>query len=317
MTLEELDLICELPNYSSFADASFYLPYSPAVITKYVNNVENELGIRLFVRSNKSRSLQLTDEGKALFDSLRRISEDYGFLKKQASLIKNADNHRIRIGSQPRFGNIHEQKIIAGFLLQNPTAQVSMHKYPADELIRGLIAGKVDVAMITFNKTVHLDQYFGENRPKIDATFLVSEPNMFVGVSEQYFPGRTEISLKELEDFTLAFPFPNSNDLQSARALQSWQTIAVERDIHLKYINLQGYDNTVFEMALAQKFAITTNNIPSVNYPGIHFLKLCDWTGGNNLYLVMRSGQQSESIRQFEQVALAYSASLQQRAKNG
>ena len=310
MTMEELQLICELPNYSSFADASFYLPYSPAAITKYVNNVEQELGIKIFLRSSKARALQLTEEGKAIFESLKRINDDYTYLKKQVNLLKNQENHRLRIGSQPRFGNIHEQKIIASFLLKNPPAQVSMHKHAADDLIRGLIAGKIDVAMITYNRKMPLNHYFGDDRPRIEATFLVSEPDMYVGVSERYFPGVTEVTLKELEDFTLAFPFPRSSDLQSTQALESWQAIARERNIRLKYLNLQGYDNTVFEMAVAQKFAITTNNIPTVSYPGVHFLKIRDWTGGNDLYLVKRRGQDFEALRQFEKVALAYSASV-------
>lgn len=308
MTLDELQLICELPNYSSFADASFYIPYSPAAITKYVSNVERELGIKIFVRSNKSQPLHLTEEGKAVFESLKRINDDYSYLKRQVSQIKNPANRQLRIGSQPRFGNIHEQKIIAAFLLQNPNAQVSMHKYPADELVRGLIAGTIDVAMITFNKMVSLDQYFGENRPRLEAAFLVSEPDMYVGISEQYFPGISEVGLKELEDFTLAFPFPSSNDQQSMRAMESWLAVAKESHIRLKYVNLHGYDNTVFEMAAAQKFAITTNNIPSVRYPGVRFLKLRDWTGGNDLYLVKRRGQESEPLHQFEQVAQSYSA---------
>ena len=310
MTMEELQLICELPNYSSFADASFYVPYSAPAITKYVNNVEQELGIKLFVRSSKSRTLQLTEEGKAVFESLKRINDDYSYLKKQVNQIKNQENQRLRIGSQPRFGNIHEQKIIAAFLLQYPSAQVSMHKQPADELVRGLIAGKIDVAMITFNNSMPLSQYFGEDRPRIESSFLVSEPDMYVGVSEHYFQNREAIALKELEDFTLVFPFPNSNDVQSAQALKSWQAIAKEHNFHMKYINLHGYDNTVFEMAVAKKYAITTNNIPSVKYPGVRFLKISDWTGGNSLYLVRRRERVFEALRQFESVAQRYSASL-------
>lgn len=313
MTMEEIQLICELPNYSSFADASFYVPYSPPAITKYVNNVEQELGIRLFVRSSKSRTLQLTEEGKAVFESLKRINDDFSYLKKQVNLIKNQDNQRLRIGSQPRFGNIHEQKIIAAFLLQYPSAQVSMHKLPADELLRGLIAGKIDVAMITFTNSMPLSQYFGEDRPRIEARFLVSEPDMYVGVSEHYFQNREEIALKELEDFTFVFPFPSSNDLQSTQALKSWQAIAKERNFRLKYINLHGYDNTVFEMAVAQKYAITTNNIPSVQYPGVRFLKISDWTGGNSLYLVKRHGQDFAALRQFETVAQKYSDSVPEK----
>jgi len=309
MTMEELQLMCELPNYSSFADASFYLPYSPATITKYVNNVEEELGIKIFIRSSKVRNLQLTEEGKLVHESFKRIYEDYGYLKKQVNLIKNQDNKRLRIGSQPRFGNIHEQKIIASFLLQYPSAQVSMHKDSADELLRGLISGKIDVAIITFNSKIPLHEYFGENRPRLKASFIVSEPNMYIGVSEKYFKNQKEVRLKDLENFTLAFPFPSSNDAQSTKAMESWREIARANEINLKYINIQGYDNTIFEMAAAQNFAITTTNIPSVNYPGVHFLKIADWTGGNNLYLVRLNGQEFEALSQFEEVTEKYSAS--------
>ena len=89
MTIEEIALICELPNYTSFLDASFYLPYSPSVITKYVNNVESELDLTMFIRSNKSRDLQLTEEGKIVIESMRRINEDWSYLKKQVNDLKN------------------------------------------------------------------------------------------------------------------------------------------------------------------------------------------------------------------------------------
>ena len=229
MTTEEIALICELPSYASFLDASFYLPYSPSIITKYVNNVEQELGIRLFIRSNKSRDLQLTDEGKIIIGSLKRINDDWFYLKKQVNDLKNTDNRRIRIGSQPRFGNIHEQRIITEYLFKNPTAQVNVSKAPADELIRSLVSGKVDAAFITFNASLDLDEYFSEHGDKILATYIVSEREMYAGISEKYFRNKSEIKLKELEEFTFAFPFPAENDIQSARAAQSWKDIAAEK----------------------------------------------------------------------------------------
>ena len=310
MTIEEITLICELPNYANFLDASYYLPYSPSVITKYVNNVENELGVKIFIRSNKSRDLQLTEEGKVVIEAMHRISEDWFYLRKQVTNLKDTDNKRIRIGSQPRFGNIHEQKIVSEYLFENPTAQVSMSKAPADDLIRELVSGKLDAAFITLNNVLNLDEYFSTHGDKILATPITSEHEMYVGISDGFFPGKNELKLKDLNDFTFAFPFPNDNDIQSAMATQSWKDIANEKGIDLKYINLQGYDSTVFQMARQKKFAVTTSHIPTAKYEGIKFLKIIDWTGGTTLYFLRRPTNTSQALKMLEKCVRTYKEKL-------
>ena len=306
MTIAEIQLLCELPNYTSFADASFYLPYSPSLITKYVNHAEEELGIQIFVRSNRSRDLQLTPEGAVIMETLKRLNDEYSYLKKQISQLKDEDRSRIKIGSQPRFGNIHEQSIIANFLFEKPSAQLSMIKEPADEIIRHLISGRIDAAFITFHHSLALDVYFGERQSKIEATFLLSESEMYVGISEKYFSKQTEIELKQLEDFTFAFPFPNANDYQSARAAQSWEEIAKEKNIKLKYMNLQGYDNTIFQLAATKKIAVTTTHVPTCQHEGIHFLRISDWTGRTNLYFLAHKNNQSRMVKALKHCALEY-----------
>ena len=306
MTTEELTLICELPSYASFLDASYYLPYSPSIITKYVNNVEQELGIKLFIRSNKSRNLQLTEEGKLIIGSLRRLHDDWIYLKRQVNDLKNTDTRRLRIGAQPRFGNIHEQNIISEYLFKYPTAQVLIIKEQADELIRSLIAGTLDAAFIAFNDTLDLEEYFIEHGDKIISSRIVSENEMYAGISDKYFKGRSEVQLKELEQFTFTFPFPVENEMQSARAAQAWVEIAEEKGIDLKYNNLQGYDSTVFEMARQKKVAVTTTHIPTARYEGIKFVKISDWTGGAELYFLRSPLNRSQALRQLEICVNAY-----------
>ena len=310
MTTEEIALICELPNYTSFLDASFYLPFSPSIISKYVSNVETELGIKLFLRSNKAKELQLTNEGKAIIDTLRRMNDDYSYLMRQVSCLKDEDNKKIRIGSQPRFGNIHEQKIITEYIFNNPTAQVSMSKSPADELIRALVSGKLDAAFVTFNDLLDLDDYFSGHGSKIQAMPIVIENDMYTGISEKYLPDKQEVTLQELEDFTFAVPFPNDNDIQSARAAQSWYKIAAEKDINLKLIHLQGYDSTVFEMARQKKIAVTATHVPTAKYEGIKFVKISDWTGSTKLYFLRCPSNKSQALSRLEQCVNSYKKNL-------
>lgn len=306
MTLAEIQLVCDLPNYTSFADASFYLPYSPSLITKYVNHVEEELGIQIFVRSNRSKYLELTPEGNMVIESFKRLIDEYSYLKKQIQQLKNENSTLLKIGSQPRYGNIHEQAIISNFLFEKPALQLSIKKEAADELIRHLISGKIDAAFITFHDSLPLDSYFGERHSKLDVTYLLSEKEMYVGISDQYFPNRTEICLKELEDFTFAFPFPNANDYQSAHATDSWISIAKEKGMHLNYMNLQGYDDTVFQLATVRKIAVTTSHIPTSQPTGIHFLRISDWTGCTNLYFLTLKNQSSRMVKDLKHCVLNY-----------
>ena len=300
MTTEELELLSELPNYSSYLEASCYLPFSPSTIAKYVADVEEELGVRLFIRGSKTRRLALTDEGKTLIESIRRMNDDWLYIKRQSGYLKNSDNKVLRIGSQPRFGNIHEQRIIASFLFDDPAIQLNMAKAPADDLIRSLISGRLDAAFITFNARLDLKEYFSRHADKLAAVQIVSEDEMYAGVSEQYFPGRAAVCLKELEDFTFVFPFPAENDMQSSLAMQSWKQIAAERGITLHYIHLQGYDHTVFEMARQKKIAVTTTQVPTAQFEGIRFLKLSDWSGSTRLYFLRRPSNRSGALQRLE-----------------
>ena len=308
MTTEEIALICELPNYTSFLDASFYLPYSPSIITKYVNNVENELGLKIFIRSSKSRPLQLTDDGKTVIESLRRINDDYNYLNRQVNIIKNKGDRTIRIGSQPRFGNIHEQRILTDFIFANPTSKIHITKSTADDLIRRLVSGNLDAAFITFNAALDLNDYFSAHGDKIQVAHIAGETEMYAGVSDRFFRGRDSVLLKELEDFTFAFPFPSENDIQSAMATQSWKQIAAEKGVDLKYYNLQGYDDTVFEMARQKNIAVTTTHVPTAKYEGVKFVKISDWTGGTNLYFLRSRANKSLVLRKLEECVSSYRA---------
>ena len=82
MTTEELELLSELPNYSSYLEASCYLPFSPSTIAKYVADVEEELGVRLFIRGSKK--IELTDElrkegmARELINRIQNMRKDGG-----------------------------------------------------------------------------------------------------------------------------------------------------------------------------------------------------------------------------------------------
>jgi len=310
MTIDELMLICDLPDYKNFAEAACYLPYSSSVITKYVNNIENELGLKIFVRSNKSRDLQLTDEGRSVIEAMRRIQDDYNYMNRLVNTLKNKESSRIRIASQPRFGNLHEQTIFTDFIIKYPASQVTIIKEPADVIIRGIIAGKIDAAFVTFHSSVRLNELFGDASSQISATYITSETEMYAGISDKYLPGINELNLKDLEDFTFVFPFPDEKDEQSVKAAESWKKIAGEKNMKLKYRNLQGYDATVFELARREKIAVTTTQVPKAKHEGIKFVRILDWTGRTDLYFLHKKNNNMKPVKELTECTEEYKRSL-------
>lgn len=307
MNFRELEVLSEIVNYKTFAAAASSLSYSPSVISNYISNIEKELGLKLFVRSNKAHSLELTPEGKILVNAVRRINSDYQYMMEIVRQLKQTHENFIRIGSQPRYGNVHEQEIIASFLLNNQNANITMVKMKAKELMSLMDAGRLDALFVSIQYELKAEEYFQEQlvNPDFDAIFISSETDLYFGISEKYFPGRYEVEFKELRDFTFALSFANSSDIQDKKALSTYETLAKENGFNLKFVNVGGHDNTAFKLATMMPLAVGTTHIPA-HYEGIKFVRLTDWIGCTNLYFVYNKSNQNKKLRQLKSCVLQY-----------
>ncbi len=315
MNMQEIALICELVNYKSFADAAYCLSYSPSAITKYVCSVEEELGVKLFIRGNKSRDLVLTREGAEIVEAMGRICGEYNNMLEMVDRIKSDTKDSISIGSQPRFGNIHEQKIIAAFMLHNPKTKIHLRKGAANDLIQNLLTGKIDAAFVTLHHELELDRYFGEAMNKLEMLHITSERDMYMGIADKYLPGKTEACMMDFEGFTFAFPFPHTDDQQNVKAASTWFKMANERGMQLKTLYVEGYDNTIFQMASMKPIAVTTTSVPA-RHEGIKFVKLIDWIGCTNLYLLHLKNNKSAVVKSLRKSMQEYKNSLADEGEN-
>lgn len=312
MNMREIEIICELPNYDNFSDAAYGLSCSASVITKYVSNVENELGLPLFIRSHKSSKLQLTSAGTEIIKAMRRIRNDYHYMLEFSRQSQAGGKCRLRIGTQPRFGNYHEAKIISTFLLENPDVEVHMSKSLLKELSHMLSSGKIDVIFATLHELTHAEDYFEQilPQPDLEITRLVTESNMYCGIADHYFPGQSEVMLKQLRDFVFALPFPNSGDIQETNAIQSWRQHAQKGNFELKSISFNALDDTIFQLAAMKPIAVCTTSLPQKR-AGIKFVRISDWEGCSNLYLICRAGAQNCLLSRLRHIALAYRDSME------
>lgn len=90
MTLTQLHYVLEIANASSMNEAAKNLFVSQPSLSESVKELEEEIGIHLFIRSNKG--VQLTPEGKEFTGYARQVIEQYDLLESR--YLKRENNKK-------------------------------------------------------------------------------------------------------------------------------------------------------------------------------------------------------------------------------
>ena len=172
MNMKEIEVLSELVNYHSYSDAAFSLAYSPSMISKYVSNIERELGIRIIVRGSKSNELSLTPEGRVLIQCIHKLNTDYQRMMELIRQMKGPFDNVLRVGSQARFGNRIEQEILASFLLDNFNTDLEQVKMNSKDLLKLLQLGKLDAMFMSVHESVKIEHFFRDMEEYQDIEFI-------------------------------------------------------------------------------------------------------------------------------------------------
>jgi len=288
MNMREIQVLSEIANYCSFSDAAYNLSYSPSVVSKYVISVEEELGLKIFVRGNKSNKLTLTPEGQLLIQDIRRISTAYQHMLELTQQLKGTFDNVLRIGSQARLGNVVEREILASFLIENPKADMEQMKMSSKDLQRLFQAGKLDAMFISVPENSKIEDYYADMDDYLDIeiTLLATERDIYLGISDKYLPGiEHEARFIEFKDFSFAFAFPMSADDKDSKAIETFRLLARKNNFNLKTTYFGAHDTSILKLATRMPIAVVTTNVPA-QFEGIKFIRVADWDSYTNVYFV-------------------------------
>lgn len=101
ISLRELRAFCAAAEHESFREAADRLYVTASAVSHQIKSLEGELDTRLFART--SRSIFLTDEGRALYADVRPLIEQLDAVVANHSVA--AERHELRISVQPFFAN--------------------------------------------------------------------------------------------------------------------------------------------------------------------------------------------------------------------
>ena len=133
-----LGVFVKVVEDQSFAAAARDFGLSPAMVSKHVRALEEQLGVRLLNRT--TRRLSLTEVGRGYYERARQILADLEDADRAASDLHAAPRGRLKVNAPFSFGIRHVGPAIAGYLAAYPdvTVEITLSDHYIDLLAEGV-----------------------------------------------------------------------------------------------------------------------------------------------------------------------------------
>ena len=123
-TLDGLKTVVAVVETNSFTAASERLGISKALVSKYVGEVENQLGIRLFNRT--TRQLALTDSGRRYYEQALILLEQFSAMVDNVTGEQTAPRGLLRISAPVTFGEMRLAPLLPKFIALYPDLTIEL-----------------------------------------------------------------------------------------------------------------------------------------------------------------------------------------------
>ena len=149
MNFQQLRIIRETVkcnyNLTAVGNALFT---SQSGVSKHIKDLEDELGIELFLRKGK-RLLGLTDPGKELLIIVERMLIDTKNIKLLAEQFSQSDKGQLTVATTHTQARYILPQIVSNFKKEFPKVHLALHQGSPNEISELLLNGEADLAIAT------------------------------------------------------------------------------------------------------------------------------------------------------------------------
>ncbi|NOT14126.1 MAG: CysB family HTH-type transcriptional regulator [Methylotenera sp.] len=156
MNFQQLKIVREAVRQNfNLTEVGRKLFTSQSGVSKSLNELENELGIEIFVRS-KSRLVGLSSEGEAVVDLINKILTDANNLLTLSSQLSNKAKGNLVLATTHAQARYTLPNYINKFALDYPDVHLTLHQSSPEEICDLLLCGEADIGIAS--EGVHLHE---------------------------------------------------------------------------------------------------------------------------------------------------------------
>ena len=207
MNMNQLKYVLAAAGSSSIREASTKLFVSQPALSASIRELEEELGILIFDRTNKG--ISLTDEGREFLSYAKKAVGQYEVLEERY-LSKDSDKERFSVSTQ------HYNFAIKAFTVvireTDPDKYIfSIHETKTKEVLEDVRHLKSEVGIVSFSGSNEalIKKLFRDYQ--LDFTPLMKRETYVYVWKDHPFAGKKEISIDEMQDYPCV-SFDQSDD---------------------------------------------------------------------------------------------------------
>ncbi len=196
MNISQIRYVLEVANSASIREAATKLFVSQPALSSSIKELEEEIGILIFDRTNKG--ISLTDEGREFVTYAKKVSSQYEIMENRY-LSKDSDKEKFSVSSQhynfaiKAFTEVVKKHGLDRYVF-------SFHETKTKDVLEDVRALKSEVGIISFsgaNEEI-LKKLFKEYG--LEFTPLMRRETYIYVWEDNELAGRKEISIEELSD---------------------------------------------------------------------------------------------------------------------
>ncbi|MBR1757903.1 MAG: LysR family transcriptional regulator [Lachnospiraceae bacterium] len=207
MNINQLKYVLAVAGASSMREASTKLFVSQPALSSSIRELEEELGILIFERTNKG--IHLTDEGRDFVIYAKKAVGQYEILEDKY-LSKDSDHERFSVSAQHY--NFAIQAFTKVIIRMKPEKyDFSIHETKTKEVLEDVSRLKSEVGIVSFSGSNEslMRKLFRDYA--LEFTPLMRRETYLYVWNDHPFAGREEISIEEMRDYP-CISFDQSSD---------------------------------------------------------------------------------------------------------
>ncbi len=150
METARLRAFIETSDKGSVKAAADSLGYTPSAISQLITALEKELGVTLFVRSQKG--MKLTAEGREMLPLVRSYLTHEEEIYSFASELKGVARGRLTIATYPSIATTWLPEIVRRFKSDYPGIQINLMESIKSDIIRHFEQNEADLAFLAYSE---------------------------------------------------------------------------------------------------------------------------------------------------------------------
>lgn len=149
MNLQQLRYLHEIVKHKlNISDAAKALYTSQPGLSKQIKSLEEELGIEIFMRNGK-RLVAITEPGRAVLETARRMLHDAGNLKQMGREFRGQDSGSLTIATTHTQARYALPPVVKQFIERYPKVKLNLHQGSPTQIAQQVLNGEADIAIAT------------------------------------------------------------------------------------------------------------------------------------------------------------------------